>query len=59
MNEKLEETCVVHCVWCGAQIRADNGEETTAVCLPCFYQMMTSHLESQKRSAYGEFVSDR
>jgi hypothetical protein len=27
--------------------------------LKCFYQMLTTHLQSQKRSAYGEFVSDR
>ncbi|HEX6284026.1 MAG TPA: hypothetical protein VFZ71_04100 [Pyrinomonadaceae bacterium] len=59
MNEKSEHTYVVQCVWCGSQIREDNEEETTGVCLKCFYQMLTNHLESQKRSAYGEFVSDR
>jgi DNA-directed RNA polymerase subunit RPC12/RpoP len=49
----------VECVWCGAKIREDKETDTDAVCLQCFYQMLTNHLQSQKRSAYGEFVSDR
>lgn len=62
MNYELaehEETYMVQCVWCGARIREDNEEDMTGVCLKCFYQMLTNHLESQKRSAYGDFVSDR
>ena len=50
---------MVQCVWCGSKIREDNEEDTTGVCLKCFYQMLSNHLESQKRSAYGDFVSDR
>jgi hypothetical protein len=61
MNElaEREDAYVVQCVWCGAKIREDNEEDTAGVCLQCFYQMLTNHLESQKRSAYGDFVSDR
>ncbi len=58
-NVEREEVYVVECVWCGAKIREDNEEESTGVCLKCFYQMLTNHLQSQKRTAYGDFVSDR
>ena len=54
-----EDTYLVQCVWCGSKIREDNEEDTSGVCLKCFYQMLTNHLESQKRAAYGDFVSDR
>jgi Zn ribbon nucleic-acid-binding protein len=61
MNQNLEreDVYVVECVWCGAKIRDDNDEESTGVCLKCFYQMLTNHLQSQKQTAYGEAVSDR
>ena len=61
MNQNLqrEEVYVVQCAWCGAKIREDDEEESTGVCLECFYQMLTNHLQSQKRTAYGDFVSDR
>ena len=62
MNYELVERVdvyMVQCVWCGAKIREDNEEDTTGVCLKCFYQMLTNHLESQKQSPYGDFVSDR
>jgi len=61
MNQNLEreDVYVVECVWCGAKIRDGNQEESTGVCLKCFYQMLTNHLQSQKRTAYGDFVSDR
>lgn len=62
MNYELaerEDVYMVQCVWCGAKIREDNEEDTNGVCLKCFYQMLTNHLDSQKRSAYGDFVSDR
>ena len=54
-----EDHFTVQCVWCGSKIREDNEADTNGVCLTCFYQMLTNHLESQKRSPYGEFVSDR
>ena len=54
-----EDVYMVQCAWCGSKIREDNEEDTSGVCLKCFYQMLTNHLESQKRSAYGDFVSDR
>ena len=56
--EEREDAYVVECSWCGSKIR-DNEEETTGVCLKCFYQMLTNHLESQRRAPYGDFVSDR
>ena len=58
-NVEREDVYVVECVWCGAKIRDDNDEESTGVCLKCFYQMLTNHLQSQKQTAYSEAVSDR
>jgi DNA-directed RNA polymerase subunit RPC12/RpoP len=58
-NVEQEDVYVVECVWCGVKIREDNKEESTGVCLRCFYRMLTNHLQSQKRTAYGDFVSDR
>ena len=58
-NVEQEDVYVVQCVWCGAKIRKDNEEESTGVCLKCFYQMLTNHLQSQKQTAHGESVSDR
>ena len=58
-NVEREDVYVVECVWCGARIREDNDEESTGVCLKCFYQMLTSHLQSQKQTAYSDSVSDR
>jgi DNA-directed RNA polymerase subunit RPC12/RpoP len=62
MNEKLKvkrRTFVVQCIWCGAKIRDDENEEAKGVCLNCFYQILSNHLQTQKKAAYGEFVSDR
>ena len=61
MNERREyqTTFMVQCVWCGAKIRDDKEEEAKAVCLKCFYQILNNHLRAQKRTVYGEFVSDR
>ena len=61
MSQRLEQeqVYVVECVWCGAKIRNDDEEDTTGVCLKCFYQMLANHLQSQKQTAYGDFVSDR
>lgn len=58
-SEERENTFLVQCEWCGAKIRDDNQEDTSGVCLQCFYQILSNHLSAQKRSAYGEFVSDR
>ena len=58
-NVEREDVYVVECVWCGAKIREDNQEESTGVCLKCFYQMLMNHLQSQKQTAYGDTVSDR
>ena len=54
-----ENSFLVQCVWCGAKIRDDKQEDTSGVCLQCFYQILSNHLSSQKRTAFGEFVSDR
>ena len=54
-----ENTFPVQCTWCGAKIRDNNEEDTSGVCLQCFYQILSNHLSSQKRTAFGEFVSDR
>lgn len=61
MNEREEEepTFLVQCNWCGAKIRDDKHEEAAGVCLKCFYQILSNHLQAQKRVVYGEFVSDR
>lgn len=62
MNERSEERddlYAIECNWCGAKIRDVDEDDTTGVCLKCFYQMLTNHLQSQKRSSYGDFVSDR
>ncbi len=58
LDEK-EEAYLVQCAWCGSKIRDDKQEDTAGVCLQCFYQILSNHLSMQKRSAYGEFVSDR
>jgi len=62
MNERKrndETKFVIQCIWCGSKIRDDKEEETQGVCLQCFYQILNNHLHAQKRTAYGEFVSDR
>jgi len=60
MNEsETQKNFVVQCIWCGAKIRDDNEEETTGVCLQCFYEILNHHLHAQKQTVYGEFVSDR
>jgi hypothetical protein len=62
MNKERKETdkpFLVQCIWCGSRIREDKEEEAKGVCLKCFYQILSNHLRAQKRTAYGEFVSDR
>ena len=58
-DNSAEDAFLVQCVWCGSKIRDDKQEDTAGVCLQCFYQILSNHLSAQKRSAYGEFVSDR
>ena len=58
-RKENNESFLVQCIWCGAKIRDDKQEDTSGVCLQCFYQILSNHLSAQKRSAYGEFVSDR
>ena len=55
----IETAPVVQCIWCGSKIREAKEEETNGVCLKCFYQILSNHLRAQKRTVYGEFVSDR
>ena len=58
-DKEKDHNFVVQCIWCGEKIRDDKTEESTGVCLKCFYQILSNHLHSQKRTVYGEFVSDR
>jgi len=58
-QREKEKTFLIQCIWCGSKIRDDKEEEAKGVCLKCFYQMLTNHLQAQKITAYGEFVSDR
>jgi DNA-directed RNA polymerase subunit RPC12/RpoP len=62
MNEierQIERPFLIQCIWCGSKIRDDKEEEANGVCLKCFYQILSNHLRAQKRTMYGEFVSDR
>lgn len=54
-----EDMYPIQCVWCGAKIRDDKQEDASGVCLKCFYEIMSNHLQSQQRTVYGDFVSDR
>jgi DNA-directed RNA polymerase subunit RPC12/RpoP len=58
-SAEQEEVYTIECSWCGAKIREDKQDDATGVCLQCFYRFLSNHLMSQKRSVYGEFVSDR
>ena len=59
MKEETKQQFEVQCIWCGSKIRDDNEEESSGVCLKCFYQILSNHLHAQKQTVYGEFVSDR
>ncbi len=54
-----KKTYWILCVWCDSRIRDDKQGDATGVCLKCFYKMLSAHLQTQKRTAYGEYVSDR
>ena len=56
---KNKKAYKVYCVWCGTKIRDAKEEDAKGICLTCFYQRLTKHFGNQKRSRYGEFVSDR
>ena len=58
-RKENKKNFLVQCIWCGSEIRDDREEDAKGVCLKCFYQILSNHLRAQKRSAYGEFVSDR
>ena len=57
-ERETEKHFTILCIWCGSKIR-DDEKEAKAVCLKCFYQILSKHLHAQKRTVYGEFVSDR
>lgn len=59
IQRQRERAFPVQCIWCGSRIRDDKEEEANGVCLKCFYQILSNHLHAQKRTVYGEFVSDR
>jgi hypothetical protein len=63
MKQKRERVYLIRCNWCGAKIREgkerDNGETSSSLCLKCFYRTLSKYLRTQKRAAYGDFVSDR
>ena len=58
-ESRAEANFLVQCIWCGSRIRERNKDETNGVCLKCFYQILSNHLQAQRQTAYGEFVSDR
>ena len=58
-RSKNKRVFQVYCVWCGTKIRDTKQEDAKAVCLKCFYQRLNKHFGTQRRSSYGEFVSDR
>jgi DNA-directed RNA polymerase subunit RPC12/RpoP len=58
-ERRKRKSFLVLCAWCGSKIREDKQEDATGVCLKCFYQILSNHLHAQKRTSYGEFVSDR
>ena len=59
MNKKRERVFVVRCNSCGTKIRERKERDTSNVCLKCFYRTLSNYLRTQKRTVYGEFVSDR
>ena len=49
----------VLCVSCGVKIRNHASEDSCGLCLKCFYRVLAERLRAQKRTAPGEFVSER
>jgi hypothetical protein len=58
-RKERKKTYSVICIWCDEKIRDGKEEESTGVCLKCFYKVLSNHLRMQKKTPYGEFVSDR
>ena len=57
--KKVRSAFSVVCSSCGVKIRDAKQSNGSGICLTCFYRILANHLGSQKRTAYGEFVSDR
>lgn len=49
----------VLCVNCGVKIRNHASEDSCGLCLKCFNRILAERLRAQKRTAAGEFVSER
>jgi hypothetical protein len=49
----------VICISCGVKIRENASDDSYGMCLRCFYAMLAARLQTQKRVAAGESVSDR
>ncbi len=47
------------CISCGVKIRENASDDSYGLCLRCFYAMLAARLQTQKRAAAGEFVSER
>jgi hypothetical protein len=58
-KDQSEGVYEVRCVWCGIRIRRDSSEDSTGVCLKCFYQILNERFRAQRRARQGEVVSDR
>jgi len=49
----------VICISCGVKIRENASDDSYGMCLRCFYTMLAVRLRNRKRTATGEFVSER
>jgi hypothetical protein len=61
MNEpnKTDQRFKVICISCGVKIRENASDDSYGMCLRCFYTMLAVRLRNRKRTATGEFVSER
>ena len=61
MNEhnKTDPRFQVICISCGVKIRENASDDSYGMCLRCFYTMLAMRLRNRKRTATGEFVSER
>ena len=61
MNEqkKTDSRFQVICISCGVKIRENASDDSYGMCLRCFYTMLAVRLRNRKRTATGEFVSER
>lgn len=58
-QEKVEPAFRVICISCGVKIRENASDDSYGMCLRCFYTMLAVRLRNRKRTATGEFVSER